>query len=87
MEMHVARDKNGNPLANGSDTHNFITYIYEQQKEAYISGLATVQETLEMLRKRVNKIEKEERMQHKEFLKGLREIKKDIAEALKAWGA
>ena len=61
------------------------TYIYEQKGEAYREGMATAQEKIHILQKRIDDIEKAEKIHHKESIKKTKELKQQIIEFEKGW--
>ena len=63
--------------------NHHTTYIYEQQKEAYESGLAYAQEMVYLLQKRINEIEEVEEAYHRKFVSLAAALKKDAAFMLK----
>ena len=63
--------------------NHHITYIYEQQKEAYEYALAYAQEVVYLLQKRITEIEKLEEAYHKKFVSLAAALKKDAAFMLK----
>jgi len=75
-ELVEQSKKSGDPHA---------TYIYEQKAEAYGEALATAQETVHILQKRIDDIEKAEKVHYRESRKEIKEIKQQIIQFEKDW--
>lgn len=65
--------------------NHHVRYIYEQKEEAYKEAMVTAREKVEMFQKRIDDIEKREKIHYKESRKEIKEIKNQIAEFEKGW--